>query len=407
MKHRMSGSFRPLGLLLAFSTLLAACAPAAPPAPTAAPAKPTEAAAKPAPAAPAAPAPAASPAAAPAAPAAKPAASPAAAAPAAPAPAASPAAAPAAAIKPAANLPPIKLANGSQTTWTTHLTPLVAIDLGYFKEEGFPSVDWTFAGNDTNSLAALTAGRVDFAITVPADTTAKIVAKGEKVYIVGSASSKLTHMLFGSPQIKTLAELKGKKVATDESAATVDGYIEKALASAGMKLSDVELVRLGSSSERYKALENGVVDGAIIGSSERPRAGDSGFNVLFDISTLYPEYLQRTYIVNGDFAEKNPAAVEGFMRAMVRAHDWLHEPANVDKLWDLMQARDYKIEQKYFKPSVDLQLVAMPRDTLFSEKALEIVLDEVKAEVPNVTFAQLVRLDAAKKAVQQLNVKPG
>jgi ABC-type nitrate/sulfonate/bicarbonate transport system substrate-binding protein len=299
----------------------------------------------------------------------------------------------------------ITVVSGSQTSWQTYLTAIAPVKLGYFEEEGFSDVEWTFAGNDTNSLAAVVAGQAEFAVGVATDSVLKVAEQGQPVYIIGSISNKLTHMLFGKG-VSSLADLKGKTVATDETAGTIDGYIIRAVESAGLKATDITLVRAGGSSERYAALENGIVDAAIIGSSLIPRAKEAGFTQLYDLTTLYDEYLQRVTIVNADFANANPAKVEAFMRATVRAHDWLKKPESVEPLWALLVANDPQIDKTHYAEALNLQLAALPRDALFTQAGFDIVLNEIKADAPTVTFDRVVRLDAATKAATDLGVKP-
>jgi ABC-type nitrate/sulfonate/bicarbonate transport system substrate-binding protein len=308
----------------------------------------------------------------------------------------------AASVEPSPTVKPdlgkITVASGSQTSWQTYLTAIVPVKLDYFKDEGFSTVDWTFAGNDTNSLAAVVSGQADFAVGAATDGVLKIASAGEPVYIIGSISNKLTHMIFGK-DVKTLAELKGKTIATDETVGTIDGYIGLALQSAGLTLDDVTLVRAGGSSERYAALENGIVDAGVIGSSAIPRARAAKFNELYDMTKLYPEYLQRVTIVNKAFADANPDKVAAFMRATVRAHTYLHDPANVDPLWTILTAHDPQIDQVFYKEALALQLAALPKDPLFTEAGFNLVLDEIKADAPNVTFDSVVKLDAARDAI--------
>jgi len=145
----------------------------------------------------------------------------------------------------------------------------------------------------------------------------------------------------------------------------------------------------------------------VIGSSLIPLAREVGFAELYDMTTLYDEYLQRVTIVNAEFADANPEAVEAFMRATVRAHDWLHEADNVDALWEMLSAHDPQIDNTHYEEALNLQLDAMPRDTLFTEEGFTVVLDEIRDEAASVTFDSLVKLDAAEKAVEEFGVQPG
>lgn len=317
---------------------------------------------------------------------------------------AAPAATAAAPAKPVTH-PTIRLVAGSRTSWTGHLGVVVAMQQGFFKDAGLNSVEFTKAGSDGTALSAVFAGSQDFAIHMATQSIAKAVAQGEQIFIIGSTSHKLPHIIFGSKGMSKVADLKGKKIATDTGTGIVDAYVEMGLARNGMQLSDVTLVRTGNSAERYRALANGVVDASMIGPSEMPRAIEAGYPQLMDLGELYDDYLQRTYAVNGKFMQANPETVNAFMLAMVRAHDFLFKPENVDRIWQIVDGEGYGAEQKYFKGSLDAQLHLMPRNALPTAEGLQIVLNESGDEVKGVTADKLLRLDPVRKAIEKTGVK--
>lgn len=311
-----------------------------------------------------------------------------------------------AAAKPA-SMPPIRVLSGPPAQYPNHLSVLVALNEGFFKEAGFDSVDWKFAGNDGNALAGLISGNGEFSVATSTEAVAKLAAKGEKLFIIGSTSNNLPLSLFSTKAITRISDLKGKKIATATDAGTVDGYIEKILARDGLSPSDATLVRLGNDSERYAGLANGIVDAAPIGPLLKARTAQEGYPELVDMAVLFNEYLQRTYVTSGDFFQKHPQAVDAFMLAIVRAHDFLHQPANANRVWEILESRQYQIEQKFFEGTLKAQLDLMPRNALPSAAGLQVVLDEVRDDAPGVTPDSLLRLDPVRKAIQQTGVQPG
>ena len=53
-------------------------------------------------------------------------------------------------------------------------------------------------------------------------------------------------------------------------------------------------------------------------------AEDAGFNNLGAAADYVPEWQFTVYNVNGDWAKANARKVEGFLRAILRATDWIY-----------------------------------------------------------------------------------
>ena len=116
--------------------------------------------------------------------------------------------------------------------------------------------------------------------------------------------------------------------------------------------------------------------------------------------------MQRVYCVGGDFYDKQPAAVDAFMVAMVRAHDWLHEPANYEKLRQHLKQDGYQLEDDFFIGTVKEQVTLVPRNALPTQAGAQAVLDEIKNDIPGVSPDTLLRLGPVQKAIQQTGARP-
>jgi len=123
--------------------------------------------------------------------------------------------------------------------WPGYVAWQVAIDKGWFKEAGVEvKFDWF---DYSASLDALTAGKLDGVTATNGD--ALVVGSGgaKNVMILLLDYSNGNDMIVGKPAIKSLKDLKGKKIGLET------GFVEhllllKALEKAGMKESDVTIV---------------------------------------------------------------------------------------------------------------------------------------------------------------------
>jgi ABC-type nitrate/sulfonate/bicarbonate transport system substrate-binding protein len=310
----------------------------------------------------------------------------------------------AAPAQPKASLPQIRIVGGAQSFWPSQLPIIAARHQGFFDEVGFPSYSWNLAGNDGPALAALISGSADVTVATGTQSVIQLANKGEKIYIIGSISNRIPLSIVSSKDITSIAQLKGKKVGANPEPYPVDTYLAKGLATAGLSLSDVEIVRLGADPERYAAIQNGLVDATMAGTTIIAPLVDQGFNRLIDVGELFPNYLQRTYPVNGTFLEQHPDAVDAFMLAIVKSHIWLHDTANVPKIKEYLQADGFQNDERYLDGFIADGISLIPPNAMPTRDGTQLVLDEMHDQAPNVTFESLMRLDAVMKADKQLGL---
>jgi NitT/TauT family transport system substrate-binding protein len=123
--------------------------------------------------------------------------------------------------------------------WPGWVAWQVAIEKNWFKEAG---VDVKFEWFDYSaSMDAFTAGKVDAVLMTNGDTLVTGAGGGKGVMILVTDYSNGNDMIVAKPGIKTLADLKGKKVAVET------GLVEHLLLRAGMKKlgmkpGDIEIV---------------------------------------------------------------------------------------------------------------------------------------------------------------------
>lgn len=123
--------------------------------------------------------------------------------------------------------------------WPGWVAWQVAIDKGWFKEAGVPvQFEWF---DYTASMDAFAAGKIDAVTMTNGDALVTGATGATSVMILINDYSNGNDMIIGRPGVRTLKDLKGKKVAVEM------GFVEhllllNGLKKAGMKESDVTLV---------------------------------------------------------------------------------------------------------------------------------------------------------------------
>jgi NitT/TauT family transport system substrate-binding protein len=139
--------------------------------------------------------------------------------------------------------------------WPGWVAWQVAIDKGWIKEAG---IDLTFQWFDYSaSMDAFTAGKLDANLMTNGDTLATGAGGGKGIMVMLTDYSSGNDMIVAKPGIKSLKDLKGKKIGI-EVGVVEHLLLTHALQGAGMKEKDVKLVN-AKTNETPQVLASGQV----------------------------------------------------------------------------------------------------------------------------------------------------
>jgi NitT/TauT family transport system substrate-binding protein len=176
--------------------------------------------------------------------------------------------------------------------WTGWVAWYVAKEQGYFKKYG-ADVNLVWFANYSDSIAALSTGRLDANSQTWSDTLGPL-AKGLplKVVLVNDNSAGNDAVMVG-PKVKTLADLRGHKVALEQYSIS-HFVLYTALSRNGLTPKDVNVVNL-SAGDAAAAFMSGRVDAAVvwnpwISQIERSGTGRAIFTSK-DMPGLIPDLL--------------------------------------------------------------------------------------------------------------------
>jgi ABC-type nitrate/sulfonate/bicarbonate transport system substrate-binding protein len=172
----------------------------------------------------------------------------------------------------------------------------MANEIGAFAKHG-AKVDLMLLDNNV-AVKSLIAKEVDVVMqSATAIINANLNGNADLVY-VGSASNHPQGALYGAPNIKTPADLKGKLIGSDKPGSTTDYYTQLEFKLMGMSLSDVEVRPLGSTDVIFQALTSGQIQAGTMTPPQSFAAETKGFNVL---QTTYAQ----DYQGNGVMVQRN------------------------------------------------------------------------------------------------------
>lgn len=186
---------------------------------------------------------------------------------------------------------------------------------------------------------ALTGGSLDLGMGGPPITT---IAAGRPIRVVAlTERSPKTHALLARPdgQIKSVEDLKGKKIATPLGKAYA--FPLRALERAGLKDTDVEIITV-ENNEGRSALLTGAIDAwATWDPFYASVEADKQAVKLVDGDPFYPNYV--TLFGRVEFIEKYPETVVRFLKTYAKALAWVKEN-RADALKIFTEENQYKPE---------------------------------------------------------------
>jgi ABC-type nitrate/sulfonate/bicarbonate transport system substrate-binding protein len=134
--------------------------------------------------------------------------------------------------------------------------------------------------------------------------------------------------LVAVPEVKSIAELKGKQISVD---ALTTGYafvLRKLLENGGLKESDIEFVSAGGGLERYNALMEKKHAATLLISPFDVNAEAKGFNRLANADEALGHYQGVVGATRRGWAKENEKELVSYIRAYMAAVGWLFDPAN-------------------------------------------------------------------------------
>jgi sulfonate transport system substrate-binding protein len=186
---------------------------------------------------------------------------------------------------------------------------------------------------------ALTGGTLDLGMGGPPIPT---IAAGRPIKVVAlTERSPKTHALLATPDgpIKSVADLKGKKLATPLGKAYA--FPLRAFERAGLKDTDVEIVTVENNEGRSALLTGSIDAWATWDPFYASVEADKQAVKLVDGDPFYPNYV--TLFGRVEFIEKYPEAVVRFMKVYAKALKWVNEN-KADALKIFTEENQYKPE---------------------------------------------------------------
>ena len=247
--------------------------------------------------------------------------------------------------------------SGSANSWPTH----IAVAKGFFAAEGL-TPDLVYAQSNAGVNQQLAAGSINVATNSGLVDPIRAIDKGAPVALLRIEMQAPPYTLLGKPEIKSLAQLKGKTISVGGAKDITRIFAERMLASAGVKPGEYDLIYAGATSARFAALQAGAADAAILAPPFSFRARTAGFSALGN-AVDFVDMPFAGMAVNRNWAAANKRTVDKLVAVYNRAMAWFYDAKNRDeavaillkssrmKKEDAEQSYQFLHDGKYFEPT--------------------------------------------------------
>jgi NitT/TauT family transport system substrate-binding protein len=258
-----------------------------------------------------------------------------------------------------------------------YLPLFVAVHRGFFKDEGIdielPRLVPAMAQN------ALLAGEVQYHGL--ADSGLRLAARGAPIKAIFYGADRPMYYLVGQKEVRSVAELKGKKVGVSQFGGTSDLSARLALKHFGVEPErDALIIQIGVEGTRVAALRAASVEAIIVPVPAVVLLKRDGFNVISFLGDVV-EFASNGYSTTDQRIKEHPEEVKKVLRAMYRGLRFSKE--NPEETIKIIE-RQWKVEPVIARESYQAIIPALNDDGIIGEKQLKVHFDIIRRTEKNI-----------------------
>jgi NitT/TauT family transport system substrate-binding protein len=272
-----------------------------------------------------------------------------------------------------------RLTIGYPALATTLATIAVIQKAGLFKKYGL-DVDLVFISGSPLLTAAMVSGQVPLSFVGAPAVVASAVGGADTV-LLSCAISMAYGRLFAVPEVKTLSQLKGKKIGITRLG-TIDDAILRHTLKQRANISDREVAFLsgGGASERLIALTKGAIDATVLAPPQDSMAEKSGLNELVDLNKIGLYNPASCIASTKTYVQKNRDTIIRVLKSFVEGLKFLRENRNfaVKVFADFTRTSD----KEALNAGYDLTIHLQDKVPFVNMKGIEFLLQITEARDP-------------------------
>ena len=244
-----------------------------------------------------------------------------------------------------------------------HIPSYIAVDRGMLKAEGL-NADFISTTAGVLVRAAI-AKEIEF-VPIPGGGSEAMLKGAPLAFIVGeSLVSQWT--IVTQPEFKQVEELKGKTMGLERpgQAAYTEAVVVLGKFFKMEPGKDYKVITFNAETDRVAALINKSIHAAILSFPHAARAEKAGMKILVKTGDYIPR-LGGTFITHRDFLKEKRDVTKRFIRAMVRANDYVkaNKQGTIEVIQKYFEIKDAPLAEGIYKQVATAFGPEIPHDLL-------------------------------------------
>ena len=242
------------------------------------------------------------------------------------------------------------------------------VELGLYRNSGLDIERIDLAGG-AKLHQAMAAGVIDIALGGGTDLL--FVAKGapeKAVGVLGTSPANLSILVPNESPIRSLADLKGKKIAATTIGSLTSWFAQEIARRQGWGIDGITLVYLGGTESMLAGLATNAVDAAAASLEVGHIRGK--YRMIVKGGEFVPDFVASVIYASDATIAERPDALKRFLKAWFETVAWLHDhkPEAIALMAKIMKAPPDAVARIYAD-----EMPSFPTDGHFDRRALHIV----------------------------------
>jgi NitT/TauT family transport system substrate-binding protein len=278
-----------------------------------------------------------------------------------------------------ATAPPAHLSAAFVSIAGSMLPAWLAEDRGIYDKYGL-DVELTYVAGQAKIAEALLSGDLDFGIT-PAPSAMGPGLQGADLVMIASWANKSAFSLYARPEIKTVEDLRGKRIATSRRGSLSEQWAVEVLSRYGMEPErDYVILPMGGQPEQLAGLQNGAVDAAALGVPTNVLARKLGLNEILKHKENALEFASVGLVTSRRLLAEQPAVAERFVKATAEGVAMMMQ--DTEAALAVLGERTRIDDRELLEESLDFDRYRTSRDMIPSQEGLQAAMDSLNVNNP-------------------------
>ncbi|HEY2527081.1 MAG TPA: ABC transporter substrate-binding protein [Xanthobacteraceae bacterium] len=284
------------------------------------------------------------------------------------------------------------------SSWLYH----IAQAEGFFADAGIDP-DFVYVPSAPGLMQQLVAGSLD---VVGVDGTVETIhadAAGAKVAILRNISGKTAYELLAKASIKSVKDLKGKKICIGGSKDINRVYLERVMTANGIEDGQYDLIIVPNTAERLAALKSGAVDATMLLPPESFMAEQAGFRNIAWIKDYAGDLPFASADATDAWIDSHRDTAKKLIHVLDQSIAWFYDERNRDEAINILVKVSHA-DRTLVAQSYDVidKIGMFPKGNAVSHAGLQHLIDAMKSirdlQGVTITPSQLVNAELTELA---------